>query len=168
MIETAAEVSGGDRSQALAGIVNFAKEMIQAEVQLLEGVQDIIVQLAADYSMMLITKGDLLDQERKLDGSGLLDYFRYVEIVSEKTPERYTALMARYSIAPERFLMVGNSLRSDVLPVIAAGGRAVYIPYHLTWAHELEVDSHLEKESYWELEHISQLPELLERVSQGR
>lgn len=168
MIETAIQMSGGSISaNDLLKVVDYAKTMIRAEVQLLEGVADTVAQLAGRYDLMLVTKGDLLDQERKLSRSGLLEHFKHIEIVSDKTPERYAVLLAGHNLAPERFLMVGNSLRSDILPVIAIGGRAVYIPYHLTWAHESEVEPHLMNEGYWELEHISQLPELLEQLSEG-
>jgi putative hydrolase of the HAD superfamily len=168
MIETAVQMSGGSiPAHDLLKIVDYAKTMIRAEVQLLEGVTDTIAQLARHYDLMLVTKGDLLDQERKLSRSGLLEHFKHIEIVSDKTPERYAALLVRHSLAPERFLMVGNSLRSDILPVIAIGGQAVFIPYHLTWAHESEVEPHLMNDGYWELEHISQLPELLERLREN-
>lgn len=166
MIETAARLSGGRiAASELAGIAGYAKAMIDAGVELLDGVRETVAQLAETYPLMLITKGDLLDQERKLGISGLLAYFRYVEIVSDKTRERYNALLERYRIDPGRFLMVGNSLRSDIQPAVAAGSRAVYIPYALTWEHEKQVDPHLESGGYWELEHIRQLPELLERLA---
>ena len=165
MIETAVRLS---RGQIPAGeiqtIVDFAKEMIQAEVELLENVKDTVAKLAEQSALMLVTKGDLLDQERKLERSGLLESFKYIEIVSEKDSARYAALLARCGVAPERFLMVGNSLRSDILPVVALGGQAVYIPYHLTWAHENEVDPDQHGRGYYELEHIGQLPELLEKL----
>jgi putative hydrolase of the HAD superfamily len=90
-----------------------------------------------------------------------------IEIVSEKDSARYASLLARHHIQPERFLMVGNSLRSDIIPVVSIGGQAVYIPYHLTWAHENEVDPDQHGKGYYELEHIGQLPELLEKLENG-
>jgi putative hydrolase of the HAD superfamily len=165
MIETVVRLTGGRvTASEIQQIVDFAKEMVQAEVELLENVQDTVAKLADKSPLMLITKGDLLDQERKLDRSGLLDSFQYIEIVSEKDSARYAALLARHRVEPERFLMVGNSLRSDILPVVAIGGQAVYIPYHLTWAHENEVDPDQHGKGYYELEHIGQLPELLEKL----
>jgi len=113
---------------------------------------------------MLLTKGDLFDQESKLARSGLADYYRHVEIVSDKNATSYRALFARYQVEPARFLMVGNSLRSDILPVTALGGRPVYIPYHMTWAHETVVEQDAQLHQYVELEHIGGLPELIERL----
>ena len=164
MIEAAVDVTGG-RVQAaeLGQLVGFARDMMKAEIRLLDNVRDTVAALAVRHNLMLITKGDLLDQEDKLQRSGLADYFRYFEVVSDKTLERYAALLARYQIQPERFLMVGNSLRSDILPVVELGGKAVYIPYEMTWAHEV-VDAPQEGQAYYELEHIAQLPELLEKI----
>lgn len=120
--------------------------------------------LSSQYTLMILTKGDLLDQRRKLSRSGLAPYFKWVEVVTDKTPELYADLFAAHQIEPDSFLMVGNSLRSDILPVVALGGRAVYIPFHLTWAHEHDID-HLDvRDGYFEIDHISQLPEILARL----
>jgi putative hydrolase of the HAD superfamily len=165
MIETAIEVTGGQVSgKVIQQIIDFAKAMVHAPVELLDHVDEVVPELAASYPLMLLTKGDLFDQESKLARSGLAEHFRYVEVVSDKTITSYHALLDRYQIAPERFLMVGNSLRSDILPVTSLGGRAVYIPYHLTWAHETVDDHDSQQHSYVELEHIGLLPELLERL----
>jgi len=162
MIETAIELSegrvGGNEIQT---IIEFGKEMTQAPVELLEGVAETIAQLAASYELMLITKGDLFDQEAKIARSGLGDCFRHIEVVSEKGVETYKRIIAKHGIAPERFLMVGNSLKSDILPVIAMGGQAVYIPYRTTWVHERVAENELETKQYVELQHISLLPDLL-------
>jgi putative hydrolase of the HAD superfamily len=165
MIETAIRLSGGEISAGeIQGIINIAKEMKQAPVSLLEHVEDVIRALSGTHRLMLITKGDLLDQERKIAYSGLAPYFESVEVVTEKTADVYRALLARHRIAPERFVMVGNSLRSDVLPVVSLGARAVHIPYHITWAHEtVSVHPH-EAQRYLELEHIGLLPELVGRL----
>jgi putative hydrolase of the HAD superfamily len=108
--------------------------VLNAQVMLLDHVQETVAALAQDYPLMVITKGDLRDQEAKVARSGLQTYFRHIEIVSDKTPEAYAAILRRHGIPPARFLMVGNSLRSDILPVIELGGYAVYVPYETTWA----------------------------------
>jgi putative hydrolase of the HAD superfamily len=165
MIETAIKISGGEiTAREIQGIIDMAKEMKQAPVSLLERVEEVIRALSGSHRLMLITKGDLLDQERKVAYSGLAPYFEHVEIVTEKTDDVYRALLAKHQIAPERFVMVGNSLRSDILPVVSLGARAVHIPYHLTWAHEI-VPVHPDGAAgYAELEHIGLLPELVGRL----
>jgi len=115
---------------------------------------------------MIITKGDLLDQQTKLDRSGLAGYFKSVEIVIDKTPEMYARLFDVHQIDPGQFLMVGNSLRSDILPVITLGASAVYIPYNLTWAHEHEIDHFSEKTGYHEIDNITHLTDLIEQINQ--
>jgi putative hydrolase of the HAD superfamily len=166
MIETAVELSegriqGGD----IQAIIDFAKEMLDAPVQLFVHVEETIAGLSASHDLMLITKGDLLDQETKIARSGLGGYFTYVEIVSQKTGAVYETLLAKHSIDPERFLMVGNSLKSDILPVVAIGGQAVYIPCDLTWVHEVVGDHDGdEQRRYFELEHIGLLPDLVRRA----
>ena len=108
---------------------------------------------------MLITKGDLLEQNNKVTKSGLARFFKYIEIVQDKTAESYQLILDRYKIPPGRFVMVGNSLKSDILPVIEIGGRAVFIPYQHTWANE-QVPTQ-PPASYYELEHLGRLPELI-------
>lgn len=165
MIETAIELTQGRvTGHEIQQIIGFAREMLQTPVQLLDHVAEVVPQLAQRYSLMLITKGDLFDQESKIARSGLGDYFTHVEIVSEKRADIYQALLRKHKLTPDRFLMVGNSLRSDVLPVVELGGMAVYIPYHITWAHEV-VDGSEEQPSYFELAHIGLLPELLQKLS---
>jgi putative hydrolase of the HAD superfamily len=165
MIETAIELTGGQVSgTVIQQIIDFAKSMVHAPVELLEHVADVIPQLAQAYPLMLITKGDLFDQEAKLARSGLGQHFTHVEIVSDKTELSYRGLFQRYKIDPARFLMVGNSLRSDILPVTALGARAVYIPYHLTWAHETVPDQPAARHNYVEIAHIGLLPALLDEL----
>jgi putative hydrolase of the HAD superfamily len=166
MIETAIELSEGRMSGAeIQAIIEFGKEMTKAPVELLDGVRETIAKLAESYELMLITKGDLFDQEAKIARSGLGDYFSRIEVVSEKNAEIYQKIVAKHGIAPERFLMVGNSLKSDILPVIAIGGHAVLIPYRTTWIHERVSLSDLEPKSYIELEQISFLPNLLDELN---
>ena len=166
MIETAVEISQGTISGSqVEQIIGFAKEMLTSEVQLLDHVAETVEALSRSYKLMVLTKGDLRDQQWKLSHSGLGDYFHYVEIVSDKGEQTYTALLKKYGITPRRFLMVGNSLRSDVLPVVAIGGQAVHVPYHLTWQHEIVDGVDVEQNGYYELEHLGQLPGLLTNIS---
>jgi putative hydrolase of the HAD superfamily len=165
MIEAALELSqrqitGGEVQRVL----DLAKQMLKTDVELIEGVADVIEQLAATYPLMLITKGDLAHQEAKIEQSGLKDYFRSIEIVTDKTPQSYAALLLRHHLEPARFLMIGNSLRSDILPVLEIGGQAVHVPYAITWAHE-QVDVPPDQQGrYHELEHIGQLPSLVKTL----
>ena len=166
MIETAIELTDGQVTGAtIQQLLDFAKVMVHAPVELLDHVAEVVPWLAERFPLMLLTKGDLFDQESKLARSGLAEYFRHVEIVSDKTATSYRALFTRYQIEPARFLMVGNSLRSDILPVTALGGRAVYIPYHLTWAHETVDEQEAQLHQYVELAHIGDLPALIEQLS---
>lgn len=165
MIETAVEV-GGDRITGadIRQIIDFGKEMLTTKIDLLDQVAETVPLIAEQYSLMLLTKGDLRDQEWKLGNSGLGSHFHHVEIVSEKNEQTYAALLQKYQIRPSRFLMVGNSLRSDILPVVAVGGQAVHIPYHITWQHEMVHNPPVDKNGYYELEHMGQLPELLHNL----
>lgn len=160
MIQTAVEVSEG-RVQAdqVLQIISWIKTMLAEAKPLLPGVKEVVSQLAERHTLMLLTKGDLNEQEAKLEGSGLQDYFTYVEIVKHKNAQVYSDLLTRYDITPARFLMIGNSLKSDVLPVVEIGGQAVYIPAQVTWAHE--ETAHRGDRTYYELEHIWELPDLI-------
>jgi putative hydrolase of the HAD superfamily len=162
MIETAVELTEGRITGAdIQTIVDLARGMLTAEIEILEHVADTLAGLANTYALMLITKGDLRDQEMKIARSGLAGHFRHVEIVSDKSRDSYQLLLRRHGIAPERFLMVGNSLRADILPVLALGGSAVYVPYQLTWAHESAEPPPPGQPGYYEIEHVGLLPALL-------
>ena len=169
MIETAIQLTDGRISgQDVQRVIELAKSMLSAEVALLDHAEETVMQLARDYPLMIITKGDLLDQESKIERSGLGQHFKQIEIVSDKNPASYAALLARHRLRPEGFLMVGNSLRSDVLPVLAIGGQAVYVPYRLTWAHERVSPEELAGAHYAEIEHLGQLPELIQSMKDER
>jgi putative hydrolase of the HAD superfamily len=129
---TDGQISGGD----LRDLIDLAKQMLTETIEVFPGAQETLTKLATTWPLMLITKGDLLHQRSKLERSGLTECFRYVEIVSHKTTDVYTSILARHGVAPERFVMVGNSLRSDILPVIEAGGWAVHVPAAVSWSHE--------------------------------
>jgi putative hydrolase of the HAD superfamily len=166
MIETAIAISAGAiDGQGVLQVIGLAKDMLKADIQLFDRALQVITCLSAVYPLMIITKGDLLDQQRKLGRSGLKPCFRYVEIVTDKTPESYAALLERYQLDPARFLMVGDSLRSDILPVIALGGCAVHIPYHITWAHEHIDLTDEQRQHFYKLDHLGLLPDLIERLT---
>ena len=165
MIETAIELTEGRMSgKELQVLVDTGKEMLHADVELLDHVANTLTQLGKKYSLMLLTKGDLFEQENKIARSGLKDRFRYIEIVSTKTVPIYKNLLDRHSIKPERFLMIGNSLRSDILPLLELGAYAVYIPHDLTWQHEHSDPPSKEQPGFYQLDHIGQLPALLEQI----
>jgi putative hydrolase of the HAD superfamily len=165
MIETAIALTEGQiAGQEIQAVVDLAREMLGADVRPIEHAVETVTQLATEYDLMLITKGDLYEQEGKVARSGLAHHFRHVEVVTDKTRDRYEELLARHQIEPEQFLMVGNSLRSDVLPVLALGGCAVYIPYRLTWAHEVADPPPAGHPGYYQLEHLGLLPDLLKAM----
>lgn len=137
MIETAVELTEGRVSgHEVQRIIDWGREMLAAPVEVLPGVRVAVAEVAETHRIAVITKGDLLDQEAKLARSGLGDLFAAFEVVSEKDAKTYAAVIRKLGVEPGRFVMVGNSIRSDVLPVLAAGGAAVHVPYPLTWAHE--------------------------------
>jgi len=159
MIETSVELTEGRVTGAeIQTILGWGHAMLQAPIALLDGVRETIAALAREHRLMLLTKGDLFDQESKLARSGLGEHFGAVEIVSEKSARTYATIMARHRLTPERFLMVGNSLRSDVLPVLEAGGAAVHIPYVTTWAHEQVPEDAMAGRTFATLESIRELP----------
>jgi len=142
MISAANSISNGQADSALIGeIIDLGKTLIDAPMELLPGVSDVLETLHGDYRMIVATKGDLLDQERKLKKSKLEDYFHHVEIMSDKNPGSYRKLVRHLDIKPEEFLMIGNSLKSDVVPVLDIGADAIHIPAQTTWAHEHVADT---------------------------
>lgn len=164
MIETAIELTEGRISgREIHQVIQLAKKMVAADIQLLPHVTDTVAALSQTYPLMIITKGDLLDQEAKIAKSGLGPYFRHVEIVSHKNRATYETILDRHGITPERFLMVGNSLPSDILPVLEMGGYGVHIPHAITWAHEAAAPptSH---PHFHQLEHLGLLSSLLQSL----
>ncbi|HBG69806.1 MAG: HAD family hydrolase [Bacteroidetes bacterium GWF2_43_63] len=139
MVETAIKVSKDKVSaKTINVILELGKELIDKPVELLGDVKNILTELKTRYTVVIATKGDLLDQQRKLKKSGLETHFHHIEIMSDKTEADYQLLFKKLDISPADFMMVGNSLKSDILPVIGLGGTAIYIPYHVTWQHETE------------------------------
>jgi putative hydrolase of the HAD superfamily len=158
MIESALDLSNNTISQqTISDILNLGKNMISKTVELLDGVEEVLQKLANKYHLIVLTKGDLLDQERKLEKSGLSRYFNHVEVLSDKKEKNYMNLLSHLGIDKNEFLMIGNSLKSDVIPILNIGARAVHIPFHTTWAHEMvseqdeKVNSHLKLSSIRDL-----------------
>jgi len=165
MIETAVQLTEGRISgNDIQKLVDLAKQMLTADVLLLDHVSETIARLAGEYPLMVITKGDLLDQENKVARSGLKHHFKAVEVVSHKTPESYLNIFSRYSLSAEQILMVGNSIPSDILPILELGGAAAYIPYETTWLHETGELPQGNTPGLHQLEHMGQLPALLESL----
>ncbi|GAA4822951.1 HAD family hydrolase [Algivirga pacifica] len=158
MIETAIELSEEKiTGKEIQQIIDFGKELLTSPIELLDGVKDTLEALKGSYQLMVLTKGDLFDQEAKLARSGLASYFDHVEIVSEKDEATYKALFQRHNVKAEEVMMIGNSLKSDILPMIALGAQAVHVPYHTTWVHELVDESTLEGKAYQTVSNIREI-----------
>jgi putative hydrolase of the HAD superfamily len=165
MIETAIELSEGRISAGeIQTLIDLGREMMNAPIELLEGVSEVVEGLSQKFDLMLITKGDLFHQESKIARSGLKDFFKRIEIVSEKDAGVYQRIAERHGIRPERFLMIGNSLRSDILPVLEMGGIAIHVPYKTEWIHERVTADELVGKSYFEIQHLGLLPDFLTRL----
>lgn len=161
MIEAAMSISSKTISMdVIEKIINYGKELLEKPIELLEGVEDTLKALSGKYRLVVATKGDLLDQERKLKNSGIEHYFHHTEIMSDKKETDYTKLIKHLDIPPEAFMMIGNSIKSDILPVLAVGGYAVHVPYHTTWAHE-HVEHNIEHPRFKQIEHINQILPIL-------
>lgn len=158
MMETALRICEKHLApEVLERIIEIGREQLDKPVVLLEGVQDVLESLKGRYRLVVATKGDLLDQERKLQRSGLAHYFHHIEIMSDKKIKDYQKLIKHLDCQPEEFLMVGNSLKSDILPVLEIGGHAVHIPYHITWQHET-VETEVEHANFRKMGQIVELP----------
>ena len=144
MIESALDLSNNRVSQETIGnILDLGKKMISHPVELLDGVEEVLSKLMGKYRLIVLTKGDLLDQERKLEKSGLSQYFHHVEVLSDKKEINYRNLLEHLNIDVSEFLMIGNSLKSDVLPILNIGAKAVHVPFHTTWAHEMVAEDEM-------------------------
>ena len=162
MIETGLKISKGKmNAKTIEAILQIGKNQINKPIELIDGVVEVLENLQNKYRLIVATKGDLLDQEIKLKKSGLLKYFHHIEVMSDKKEEDYQKLIQHLDIHPEQFLMIGNSLKSDILPVVNLGGEAIHVPFHTTWEHELIEDNDLEKINVKELECIVELLELV-------
>ncbi len=165
MIETALRVSNKTLNvEILDKALEYGKDLLSRPIELIDGIEKVLksLKLKGKYRLVVATKGDLLDQERKLKRSGLEHYFHHIEVMSDKQEADYQKLIRHLDIQPQDFLMIGNSLKSDVLPVLAIGGHAIHIPFHTTWAHE-KVDHHVEHANFRQYEKIGDiLPYLLD------
>ncbi|RXG24969.1 HAD family hydrolase [Leeuwenhoekiella aequorea] len=161
MLETAHRLMGDKmNSEITEFILEKGKQMLAEPVDLLPHIELVLEQLSKKYKLVVATKGDLLDQERKLIKSGLIDYFHHVEIVSDKKETQYKKLVKHLDIKPNEFLMIGNSLKSDVIPVLAMGGYAFHIPFYTTWSHE-QVDEAINHSKFKALSNAKELLEIL-------
>ena len=161
MIEAAIQISNHQLpAQAIVKIIDFGKELLEKPIVLLDGVEDVLAALKPNYKLVVATKGDLLDQERKLEKSGLSHYFHHIEIMSEKKENDYRKLLKHLDIHPSEFLMIGNSLKSDILPVLNLGGVGIHLPYHVTWAHET-IEVKIDHPNFKKAEKWSQVIDLI-------
>jgi putative hydrolase of the HAD superfamily len=163
-IETAIELTKGKISTGeVREILALGREMLNHPVELLDGAREALEILAPRYRLVLITKGDLRDQERKLAKSGIAAFFNVIEIVSEKDSRTYERIFQRHGIDPARFLMVGNSVKSDILPVLALGGSGVHVPYRITWGHERAETPPASDGRFFTAATLRELPGIIER-----
>jgi putative hydrolase of the HAD superfamily len=157
MVETALRISEKTLPvDAIEKIIGLGKELLEEPIVLLEGVEEVLMALKGKYRLVVATKGDLLDQERKLKKSGLEHFFHHIEIMSDKKESDYMKLIKHLDIKPEAFAMIGNSIKSDVLPVLNIGGHGYHVPYHTTWAHEV-AEANVEHPHYTHLHHIKEI-----------
>lgn len=149
MVESALEISNNQIShETIQKILNIGKTMIDKPVELLDGVEEVLENLSQNYRLILATKGDLLDQERKLEKSGLTDYFHHIEVLSDKKEDNYSKLLNHLDIKPSEFLMIGNSLKSDILPLVNIKAHAIHVPFHTTWIHEQVTEEETNGKAY--------------------
>ncbi len=157
MVETAIRISEGTiTTKVIEQIIGCGKDMLAKPVELIDGVEAVLSALEGRYRLVVVTKGDLLDQQRKLEKSGLENFFHHIEIVSEKNAAGYLKLLQHLDVGPGQFAMIGNSLKSDILPVLGLGGYGIHVPYHTTWEHE-HVDIQITDPNFVELAKIRDL-----------
>ncbi|MDQ6845807.1 MAG: HAD family hydrolase [Bacteroidota bacterium] len=157
MVETALRIT--DKTlhvDVIEKAIQFGKDLLDKPIEMLDGVEDVLKSLSGHYRLVVATKGDLLDQERKLKKSGIGHYFHHTEIMSDKKESDYIKLIKHLDIEPAQFMMIGNSIKSDVLPVLAIGGYGVHVPYHTTWAHE-HVEHKVGHPNFKQIETISEI-----------
>lgn len=165
MIETAIEITDGKvPAKTIAEILDIGRNLLRHPVETLPHVEDTLKALNGEYFLVLISKGDLFDQERKLAQSGLGDYFDAVEIVSDKSATTYRRIFSRVADGPERAMMVGNSLKSDIVPAIAAGSYGVFVPHELTWVVE-HVDAPVDAPRFRQIGNLGELPRLVSQIT---
>ena len=158
MVECALELSNYQVNQkTIEAILNIGKKMLDEPIELLDGVEEVLQSLQGKYKLIVATKGDLLDQERKLEKSNLLSYFHHIEVMSDKKEKDYQKLIKHLDIHPSELLMIGNSLKSDVLPLIEIGASAIHVPFHTTWIHEEVTEEEKSKLDYKTVNNIKDI-----------
>jgi len=163
MVEVALELSNYTvTNKTIEAILNIGKDMLNKPVDLLDGVEDVLQKLSKNYKLILATKGDLLDQERKLEKSGLTDYFHHIEVLSDKKEDNYSKLLSRLDVIPSEFLMIGNSLKSDVLPLVNLKAQAIHVPFHTTWAHEEVTEKETNGKAYRTIKTLKDLLNIID------
>lgn len=161
MVEAADYITKGNVSnKTIQTIVKIGKDLLTKPVELIDDVEDVLRELQQKYKLVVATKGDLKDQHRKLHKSGLGQYFHHIEVMTDKEELDYTKLLNRLEVEPDEFIMIGNSLRSDVLPVLELGGHAIHIPFHTTWLHE-HVDHEIIHDNFTSVKKVSEVKNLL-------
>ena len=161
MIETALELTQNNiNGSGIEKIITIGKDLLQKPVELLPNVEEVLQELHGKYKLVVATKGDLKDQHRKLHDSNLGTYFHHIEVLSDKTELDYTKMLTRLDCKPEDFVMIGNSLKSDVLPILNIGGIGIHIPYHTTWEYE-KIDFEIEHENFTALTDIKEVLDIL-------
>jgi len=162
LIETAIRISSSEiPASTISKIIELGKAMLRKPVNLINGIEDVLKILQGKYKLIIVTKGDLLDQERKLLKSGLSGYFHHIEIMSDKKEENYKSLLNHLDIEASQFIMVGNSLKSDILPVLGLGGYAIYVPSDTTWLYEQIENENIESEKFVKVKSIRDIIEIL-------
>lgn len=162
MVETALEITNHTISgKGIEKIITIGKDLLQKPVELLPNVETILQELKGKYKLIVATKGDLKDQHRKLHDSGIGHYFHHIEVLSDKTELDYTKMLGRLEINAQDFLMIGNSLKSDVLPILNIGGYGIHVPYHTTWEYE-KIDFEIEHENFKSITSITEILRLLQ------
>jgi putative hydrolase of the HAD superfamily len=166
LVETALQISNNSVPQAtIEKIINLGKDQLDKPLVLLDNVKNVLDHLSREYRLIVVTKGDLLDQESKLQKSKLEKYFHHIEIMSDKKESDYRKLLNHLDINPSQFMMVGNSLRSDIIPILNIGGSAVYVPFHTTWEHETADENSISSQRFRKIEKISQVADIIDNGS---
>ena len=161
LVECAIQLTGSSLStETISRIIEIGKEMLRRPIELLDGVKEVLENLAPRYKLIVATKGDLLDQEGKMKRSGIASCFHHIEVMSDKQEEHYVQLLNHLEVEPSRFLMIGNSMKSDIIPPLNLGARAIHVPFHTTWAHE-EVDEEPVSDRFIRVEGIREVTALL-------
>jgi putative hydrolase of the HAD superfamily len=161
LVECAIQLTNGSVSaQTISRIIGIGKEMLRRPIELLDDVKEVLETLAPNYKLIVATKGDLLDQEGKMKRSGIASCFHHIEVMSDKQEAHYVQLLNHLDIEASRFLMIGNSMKSDIIPPLNLGARAIHVPFHTTWAHE-EVEEDPDSDRFIRVEGIRNVPGLI-------